>query len=169
MIRSASSDSASGLWSPSFMWAILADSYQDQQRAAEEGPHFRCRPNYGNYGSMAEWSAQLFDTGAILEWARLTPRLRERLAAVVVGHSTVMKPTRIPPVQQAAAVGVPTADGGNWVVNTARAWLIAWRLGMQSPAAGHESDDQCPKPSVAFHKVPLSAGGGLLGLRLLRR
>src|SRR5258708_5133006 len=67
-------------------------------------------------------------------------------AAVVIGGAAMGNPMRIPPMQQAAPVGVPAAHGAHPLEEAFLGRLTARRLCPQSPAARDQSDEQCPNP-----------------------
>ena len=87
--------------------------------------------------------------------------LGERLAAVVVGSAGAGKTTRVPPVQQAAAIGVPAADRAQALHEAVLGWLTPSTLGSEATACPEQSDDKCPDPRVAAsHKDPFFAARG---------
>jgi hypothetical protein len=74
-----------------------------------------------------------------------------------------------PPVQQAAAIGVPATDRSQALEEAVLGWLTALRLRAQSPAARDQSYDHHPDPHMTFHKILSLPADGLLGLRKGRR
>src|SRR5208283_670134 len=76
---------------------------------------------------------------------------RQFLAAIIVRGTTTRNTTWIPPVQEAAAVGVPAADGPQALEERVVGRLWARGLRKQSRAAD-QCDNQCPDPHLVSHE-----------------
>src|SRR5438046_1266784 len=82
------------------------------------------------------------------------------LAAVVVGGTAAGKTMGGPPVQQAAAVGVPAAYRVEPLQEALLGRLTTRRLPTRSPAARHQGDDERPGPHLASHEGLSSYSAG---------
>src|SRR5262249_22763818 len=75
------------------------------------------------------------------------------LAAIVVRATAAGKAMRVPPVQQAAPVGEPSADWPHPLQEAGLARLAARWLPTKPLAAGDQCEEECPDPRVASHGV----------------